>query len=56
MSSHLKEVIGLHNEIEIVGVEIDKETQVDMILKTLPEYFDSRKLNYSMNKIELFPD
>ena len=45
------EVIGLLNEIEIMGGEIDGETQVDMILETLSESFDSFKLNYSMNKL-----
>ena len=45
------DVIGLLNEIEIMGGEIDGETQVDMILETLPESFDSFKLNYSMNKL-----
>ena len=43
------DVIGLLNEIEIMGGKIDGETQVDMILETLPESFDSFKLNYSMN-------
>ncbi|XP_024024749.1 uncharacterized protein LOC112092536 [Morus notabilis] len=39
------------NEIELMGAEIDGETQVDMILETLPEMFDNFKLNYSMNKL-----
>ncbi|EXC08067.1 hypothetical protein L484_001473 [Morus notabilis] len=34
-----------------MGAEIDGETQVDMILETLPEMFDNFKLNYSMNKL-----
>ena len=50
--NHMLEVIGLLNEIEIMGGEIDGETQVDMILETLPDSFDSFKLNYSMNKLK----
>ena len=38
-------------EIELMGGKIDGETQVDMILETLFESFDSFKLNYSMNKL-----
>ena len=49
--SHMLEVIGLLNEMEIMGADIDGETQVEMVLKTLPESFDNFKLNYSMNKL-----
>ena len=32
-------IIELFNEIEIFGVEIDRETQVDMVIETLPNSF-----------------
>ena len=45
------EVIGLLNEIELMEGEIDGDTQVDLVLETLPESFDNFKLNYNMNKL-----
>ena len=48
---HMILIISHLNEMEIMGAEIDGETQVDMILETLPEMFDNFKLNYSMNKL-----
>lgn len=32
--------------LEILGVEIDEETQVDIILELLPDSFNNFKLNY----------
>ena len=43
--------IELFNKIEILRVEIDSKTMVDMILKTLPNSFRQFKLNYFMSKI-----
>ena len=48
---HMLLIISHLNEMEVMGAEIDGETQVDMILETLPEMFDNFKLNYSMNKL-----
>ena len=48
---HMLEVIALLNDMKIMRVLIDEETQVDMVLKTLSEYFDIFKLNYSINKL-----
>ena len=45
------EVIALLNDMEIMGALIDEETQVDMVLETLSDSFDTFKLNYSMNKL-----
>ena len=50
MRTYMLEVIGLLNDMEIIGAEIDRETQVDMVLETLSNSFDF-KLNYSMNKL-----
>ena len=49
---HMMLIISHLNEMEILGSEIDRETKLDMILETLPESFDTFKLNYSMNKLE----
>ena len=38
------------NTLEVLGVNIDGESQVDMILQSLPESFKEFRLNYNMNK------
>ena len=43
MISHL-------NTLEVLGVDIDGESQVDMILQSLPESFKEFRINYNMNK------
>ena len=43
-------MIGLLNELEILGVEIDGESQVDIILQSLPDSYKQFFLNYNMNK------
>ena len=44
-------MIALINDMEIMRALIDEETQVDMVLETLSDSFDTFKLNYSMNKL-----
>ena len=46
-----QKMIGYINIVEVLGAEIDGETQVDMILNSLPASFSQFKLNYSMNKL-----
>ena len=36
--------------MEVLGADIDGESQVDMILQSLPESFKESRLNYNMNK------
>ena len=43
MISHL-------NTHEVLGADIDEESQADMILQSLPESFKEFGLNYNMNK------
>jgi hypothetical protein len=43
-------MISYLNELEILGAEIDADSQVDMILQSLPDSFNQFKLNYTMNK------
>ena len=49
--THMMEVIGLLNELEVMGSEIDCDTQVFMAIETLSELFDQFKVNYSMNNL-----
>ena len=48
---HMIYMIILFNKRKILRVEIDRETQVDMMLETLPDSFKQFKLNYTMNKL-----
>ena len=43
-------MIAYLNEQEILGAEIDDESQVDIMLMSLPESFKNFYLNYSMSK------
>ena len=38
------------NTLEVLGADIDGESQVDIMLQSLPESFKEFKLNYNMNK------
>ena len=49
---HMIKMIGLFNELGDLGVDVDWETQNNMVLETLPPSFNHFKLNYSMNKLE----
>ena len=50
MQDHVLKVISHLNELEILGAEIDGETQVDIVLMSLPESFNSFRLTYNMSK------
>ena len=43
MISHL-------NELEVLGAEVDGETQIDIVLMSLPESFNNFRLTYNMSK------
>ena len=47
---HVLKMIAHLNELEILGAEIDGESQVDIVLMSLPESFKNFCLNYSMSK------
>ena len=51
VTNHKIHMIALFNEMEILGAEINGETQVNMILETLLDSFNQFKLNYNMNKL-----
>nr|XP_016502796.1 PREDICTED: uncharacterized protein LOC107820943 [Nicotiana tabacum] len=50
---HVLKMMSLLNELEVLGANIDKDTQVEMILQTLPDSFQQFRLNYNMNKMDL---
>ena len=47
---HCLKMISHLNIMEVLGVDIDRESQADMILQSLPESFKEFKRNYNMNK------
>ena len=47
---HCLTMISNLNTLEVLGADIDGESQMDMILQSLPESFKEFKLNYNMNK------
>ena len=47
---HCLRMISNLNTLNVLGTDIDGESQVDMILLSLPESFKEFKLNYNMNK------
>ena len=47
---HVLKMIAHLNELEILGAEIDDESEVDIVLMSLPESFKNFRLNYSMSK------
>ena len=48
-------MISLLNELEILGAEIDGESQVDIILQSLPNSYKQFCLNYNMNNTNVLP-
>ena len=47
---HVLKIISHLNELKILGAEIDSESQVDIVLISLPESYKNFRLNYSMSK------
>ena len=50
VKEHCLRMISNMNTLEVLGANIDGESQVDMILQSLPESFKEFRLNYNMNK------
>ena len=49
---HILKIFDYLNTLEILGDEIDVESQIDSILESLHDSFNQFKLNCSMNKID----
>ncbi|XP_023920003.2 uncharacterized protein LOC112031546 [Quercus suber] len=47
---HCLKMISYLNTLEVLGANIDGESQVDMILQSLPKSFKEFRFNYNMNK------
>ncbi|XP_057459282.1 uncharacterized protein LOC130749944 [Actinidia eriantha] len=47
---HALKMISFLNELEILGAKIDADSQIDIILQSLPDSFNQFRLNYLMNK------
>src|SRR5579862_6779626 len=50
---HMLKMMDCFNEAEILGAEIDAQSQTDMILETLPDSFNQFKLNFNMSKMDM---
>ncbi|XP_075086277.1 uncharacterized protein LOC142168988 [Nicotiana tabacum] len=50
---HVLKIMSVLNKLEVLGANIDKDTQVEMILQTLPDSFQQFRQNYNMNKMDL---
>ena len=50
LREHCLRMISNLNTLEVLGADIDGESQVDMILQSLPKSFMEFRLNYNMNK------
>ena len=48
---HVLKMISFINKLDMLGAEIDSETQVDAILASLPASFNQFIMNYDMNKM-----
>ena len=51
---HILKMISHLNELETLGAEIDGESQVDIVLMSLPESHKNFRLNYSVSKGSYF--
>ena len=50
IKEHCLKMIPYLNTLEVLGADINGESQVDMIIQSLPESFKEFRLNYNMNK------
>jgi hypothetical protein len=50
IKEHCLSMIAMLNSLEILGAEIDGESQVDIILQSLPDSYNQFRLNVTMNK------
>ncbi|XP_077221625.1 uncharacterized protein LOC143855392 [Tasmannia lanceolata] len=50
---HMLKMMGYLNELKILGAMLDAESQVNMVLASLPPSFNDFVMNYHMNKLSV---
>ncbi|XP_038699662.1 uncharacterized protein LOC119996956 [Tripterygium wilfordii] len=50
VSGHTLKMMSLLNELEVLGADIDGESQIDIVLQSLHDSYENFRLNYNMNK------
>ncbi|XP_077249088.1 uncharacterized protein LOC143888515 [Tasmannia lanceolata] len=50
---HMLKMMGYVNELEVLGAMLDGESQVDMVLASLPLSFNDFVMNYHKNKLSM---
>ena len=50
VQEHILKMISHLNELEVLGAKFDGETQIDIVLMSLPESFSNIHLTYNMSK------
>lgn len=53
IQEHMLKMMDSLNELDVLGAVIDAESQIDIILESLPESFNNFKVNYNINKMKL---
>ncbi|KAJ8627602.1 hypothetical protein MRB53_020909 [Persea americana] len=53
VQDHMLKMMDSLNESDVLGAAIDAESQIDIILKSLPYSFNHLEINYNMNKMNL---
>ena len=53
MKDHVVKMISYANELNTLGAEINGESEIDIILASLPDSFSQFVMNYNMNKMNV---
>ncbi|XP_061337775.1 uncharacterized protein LOC133312878 [Gastrolobium bilobum] len=53
VQDHCLSMIANFKKVEDHGVRFEQEVKVDLLLQSLPDYFNHFKMNYNMNKLNL---
>ena len=55
VKDHCLVMISHISPAEVMGAKLQKEMKIDLILQSLPKYFNQFKVNYNMHKMDLTP-
>ena len=50
VQKHVLKMISHLNKLEVLRAEVDEETQIDIVLMSLPKSFSNFRLTYNMSK------